>query len=47
MKHALATNEEYAKETIEDTRQEAVENLNKYQEQIRKWRDSKVVRKHI
>jgi hypothetical protein len=47
MKHALATDEEYSKETIEGTRMEAVENISKYQEQTRKWRDSKVVRKHI
>jgi hypothetical protein len=47
MKHALATDEEYSKETIEGTRLEAVENFNKYQEQTRKWTDSKVVRKHI
>jgi hypothetical protein len=47
MKHALATDKEYPKETIEGTRLEAVENISKYQEQTRKWRDSKVVRKHI
>ena len=47
MKHALAIDEEYSKETIEGTRLEAVENISKYQEQTRKWRDSKVVRKHI
>ena len=47
MKHALATDEEYSKETIEGTRLEAVENIIKYQEQTRRWRDSQVVRKLI
>jgi hypothetical protein len=47
MKHSLATYEEYSKETIKGIRLEAVENISKYQEQTRKWRDSKVVRKHI
>ena len=47
IKHALATNEEYSKETIEGTILEVVQNISKYQEQTRKWRDSKVVRKHI
>jgi hypothetical protein len=47
MKHALARDEEYSKETIEGTRLEAVENISKYQEQTRKWRESNVVGKHI
>jgi hypothetical protein len=47
MKHALATDKEYSKEIIEGTRLEVIENISKYQEQTRKWRDSKVVRKHI
>ena len=47
IKHALATNEEYSKETIKGTRLEVVQNISKYQEQTRKWRDSKVVIKHI
>ena len=47
MKHALATDEEYSKETIEGTRLEVVQNMTKYQEQTRKWRDCQVVRKHI
>ena len=33
MKQALAADEEYSKETIEGTRLEAVQNINKYQEQ--------------
>jgi hypothetical protein len=45
MKQSLATDEEYSKEAIEGSRLEAVENVNKYQEQTRKWRDSHVVRK--
>ena len=47
MKHALIADEEYSKETIEGTRMEAVENITKYQEQTRKWRDTHVVRKRI
>ena len=47
MKQTLAVDEEYSKETIEGSRLEAVENINKYQEQTRKWRDSQVVRKLI
>jgi hypothetical protein len=43
----LATDEEYSKETIEASRLEAVENITKYQEQTKKWRDSQVVRKLI
>ena len=47
MKQTLAADEEYSKEMIEGSGLEEVENINKYQEQTRKWRDSKVVRKHI
>ena len=47
MKQALAVDEEYSKETIEGARLEAVENIAKYQEQTRKWRDNKVIRKLI
>ena len=47
MKQALAAAKEYSKETIEGSRLEAVQNINKYQEQTRKWRDSQVVRKLI
>ena len=47
MKHALAVDEEYAKEIIKGTRLEAVQNITKYQEQTKKWRDSHVVTKHI
>jgi len=47
MKQVLAADEEYSKETIEGTRLEGVENIAKYQEQTRKWRDSQVVRKLI
>ena len=45
MKQVLTADEEYSKETIKDTRLEAVENITKYQEQTKKWRDSHVVRK--
>ena len=47
MKQALAVDEEYSKETINGTRLEVVQNITKYQEQTKKWRDSRVVRKHI
>jgi len=47
MKQTLATDEEYSKEMIESSRLEAVENITKYQEQTKKWRDSQVVRKLI
>ena len=40
IKQALAEDEEYSKETIEGTRLEVVENMTKYQEQTKKWRDS-------
>ena len=43
IKKALAEDEEYYKETIKGTRLEVVENITKYQEQTRKWRDSQVV----
>jgi hypothetical protein len=46
-KQVLAADEEYSKETIEGSRLEAIENITKYQEQTRKWRDSQVVRKLI
>jgi endo-1,4-beta-mannosidase len=47
MKQVLAVDEEYSKEMIEGTRLEAVENITKYQEQTKRWRDSRVVRKVI
>ena len=47
IKQALAEDEEYSKETIEGRRLEAAENITKYQEQTKKWRDSQVVRKLI
>ena len=47
VKQALAEDEEYSKEMIEGSRLEAVENINKYQEQTRKWRDNQVVKKLI
>jgi len=47
LKHALASDEAYSKETIEETRLEAVQNIIKYQQQTKKWRDSQVVRKDI
>ena len=47
IKQTLAEDEEYSKETIEATRLEAMENITKYQDQTKKWRDSQVVRKLI
>jgi hypothetical protein len=47
LKHALALDEEYSNETIEGTRLEALQDINKYQEQTKKWRDHQVVRKEI
>ena len=47
IKQAMAEDEKYSKETIEGTRLEVVENIAKYQEQTKKWRDSKIVRKSI
>ena len=47
MKQTLAADEEYSKEMIEGSRLEEVENINKYQEQTRKWRDSQVIRNLI
>jgi len=47
MKQTLAADEEYSKEMIEGSRLEEVENINRYQEQTRKWRESQVVRKLI
>jgi hypothetical protein len=46
-KDILRSDEEYAKETLEETRLDAVENINKYQQQTRKWRDRKVSKKEI
>lgn len=37
----LAQDEEYSKESIEGDRLEAVKNITKYQNQTKKWRDSK------
>ena len=47
IKQTLAEDEEYSKETIEGTRLKAVENITKYQDQTKKWRDSQVIRKLI
>ena len=47
MKQALVADEEYSKETIEGIRLEAIENITKYLEQTRKWRDIQVIKKFI
>jgi transposase InsO family protein len=40
IRQTMAEDEEYSKETIEATRQEVVENIAKYQNQTKKWRNS-------
>jgi hypothetical protein len=47
IRQAVAEDEEYSKETIEATRLEVVDNITKYQQQTKKWRDNQVVRKNI
>jgi len=47
MKQLLAEDEDYCKETLESVRLEAVESITKYQQETKKWRDHKVVRKYI
>ena len=47
MKQQLAEDEDYCKETIESTRLEVVENITKYQQETKNWRDHKVIRKNI
>jgi hypothetical protein len=43
----MAEDEEYSKEMIEGIRLEAVDNILKYQDQTKKWRDKSIVRKDI
>jgi hypothetical protein len=43
----MVEDEEYSKETIEGTRLKAVDNILKYQDQTKKWRDKAIVRKDI
>jgi hypothetical protein len=45
IRQAKVEDEEYSKETIEATRLEVVDNITKYQEPTKKWRDNQVVRK--
>jgi hypothetical protein len=47
MKQLLAEDEGYCKETVKAARLEVVENISKYQQETKKWRDQKVVRKNI
>jgi len=47
MKQLLTEDEGYYKETIEGTRLEAAENINKYRQETKRWRDLKVIRKNI
>jgi len=46
-KQALAEDEDYTKATVEETRLWAVQNMQAYQEETKRWRDKKVVRKKI
>jgi hypothetical protein len=43
----MAEDEEYSKEMIEGIRLEAVDNILKYQDQTKKWRDKSILRKDI
>jgi hypothetical protein len=43
----MAEDEEYSKETIEGIKLEVVDNILKYQDQTKKWRDKSIVRKDI
>ena len=47
IKQALALDEENSKEAIECIRFDVVENINKKQDQTKRWRDRKVVRNEI
>jgi hypothetical protein len=47
IRQAMAEDEEYSKETIKATRLEALDNIIKYQQQTKKWRDNQVMRKNI
>jgi hypothetical protein len=47
IRQAMAEDEEYSKETFEARRLEAVENITKYQQLTKNWRDNQVVRKNI
>jgi hypothetical protein len=47
MKQLLAEDEGYCKEIVEGTRLEAMENINKYQQETKIWRDQKVIRMNI
>jgi hypothetical protein len=40
----MAEDEEYYKEMIEGIRLEAIDNILKYQDQTKKWRDKAIVR---
>jgi hypothetical protein len=47
MQQTMAEDEEYSKKMIEGIRLEAVDNILKYQDQTKKWRDKSIVRKDI
>jgi hypothetical protein len=47
MRQTMAEDEEYFKKMIEGIRLEAVDNILKYQDQTKKWRDESIVRKDI
>jgi prephenate dehydrogenase len=40
MQQTMAQDEEYSKEMIEGIRQEAVDNILKYQDKTKKWREN-------
>jgi hypothetical protein len=47
MQQTMAEDEEYSKETIKGIRLEAVDNILKYQDQTKKWRNKSILRKDI
>jgi hypothetical protein len=47
MQQTMAEDEEYSKKMIEGIRLEAVDNILKYQDQTKKWRDKSIVRNDI
>jgi hypothetical protein len=47
IQQTVAEDEEYSKETVEGIRLEPVDNILKYQEQTKRWKDKSITRKDI
>jgi hypothetical protein len=47
IQQTMAEDEEYSKETVEGIRLEDVDNILKYQEQTKRWKDKSITRKDI